>query len=391
MKKLNTLIVLLALSAGVFAQGPFTIVSWVSGSLADDPTAVYYDTDFSVDAYPKMTVEALKAKSSFTVDVAAIDDLGIQDIWSRLGDVNLISNLTSDGGLTSSPFDLDANGDGTYGGAWKAFYDDQNLYVLMKYVDANGIVDALTTDYFEICFQTKATDRYEAGFQAATSQFGVDGSNAQYGRFIELGGGKAVLTPDGISKVESSKGQTGDWASGLGSANTPEYSWNPTQDGTIWAMVAFNFADYMMYMTDEWGAYDASNYVAFDPTAIPTIAFEMKTGAKVGTETNLEYWWNSDLNDSYAFVYFNGLLHFSDQTFDPVGVEKYMKPADKSAFIYDNILKFKGYDSPVNVDIYSVVGQKVKSATNVSTLSVADLNNGLYIVKVGDDVFKVMK
>ena len=97
------------------------------------------------------------------------------------------------------------------------------------------------------------------------------------------------------------------------------------------------------------------------------------------------------LMNGYCLIYFNGYLTFSTDEWVPVGKTNYLKPADKSAYIYDNILKFKGYDSPVNVDVYSVVGQKVKSATNVSTLSVADLTKGVYVVKVGDDVYKVMK
>ena len=337
--------------------------------------------------------------------MTTIDEIELQDIWSRLGDAQLVSKLSDTNTAGGDPFDLDANGDGTFGVAWKAFYDAENLYVIIKYVDTNGF--AVGTDdkdnrSMEMCFQTKEKDRYEAGYTAALdstfTKFTRKGTNAQYGRFSELGGGKSVWGPDGVTATEASTGQTGAWGGTIAAANTPETSWNPTQDGTIWGIMAFNFADYLMYLDDEWGATEAANEVAFDPTAMPTISFDVKSNAATkgvdaegaAVDLSSQYWWNG-INDSYAFVYYAGYLTFSSEEWVPVGTADYLKAAPKSAYIYDNLLKFKGYDKPVNVDIYSVVGQKVKSAKNVSTLSVADLNRGLYIIKVGDDVFKVMK
>jgi hypothetical protein len=401
MKKLNAIFVLLALAAGVYAQGPFTCVSWVQGSLADNVDAAYYDVDFATDAYTKAEATAMKTKADYVIDIAAIDEIELQDIWSRLGDASLVANLSESANAGGDPFDLDANGDGTFGLAFKAFYDAENLYVIFKYVDANNFAVATAgTDNrsMEICFQSKEKDRYEAGYQAALdSTFGKftrKGTNAQYTRFVELGGGKALFGPDGVSETVSSVGQTGAWGSSIGAANTPETSWNLTQDNTVWAIQAFNFADYLMYLDDEWGATEAANEVAFDPTAIPTISFDVKSNATTivaDADANSQYWWSSNVNDGYTFIYFNGYLNFSEEEWVPVGTEDFLKAAPKSAYIYDNVLKFKGYESPVNVDIFSVVGQKVKSAKNVSTLNVSDLNRGLYIVKVGDDVYKVMK
>ncbi len=393
MKKLNTLFVLLAMSVGVFAQsGPFTIIGWVN--LAADGA---YNFNFNDNPFTKGTVEAMKTKSAYVIDMAAIDEIQIQEIWDQLGDPYLIANKT---GGTAAPVDLDANAEGTFGSAFKAIYDDENLYVLFKYVDTERIAGDGTTDKpdtreFEIAFQTRDIDRYEAGYLAAAGTvYGPNGQNAQYGRYIELGGGKAVFSGEaGISATQASPGQGtgGAWVSSIGAANTPETFWTTTQDGTVWAIVAFNFQDYMTALIDEWGATEAANIVGLDPTETSTITFDVKQNATVNTDDVIKYWWNGTDDNVYCLNYFAGYLHFSDEEWVPLGTNDILKAAPKSAFIYDNILKFKGYDSPVNVDIYSVVGQKVKSAKNVNTLSVADLTNGVYVIKVGNDVFKVLK
>ena len=78
----------------------------------------------------------------------------------------------------------------------------------------------------------------------------------------------------------------------------PMVSWNLKQDNTVWAIVQFNFADYLMYLNDEWGTSTPENEVAFDPTAIPTIAFDVKSDANVGaSDAPVEYWWSSNVNE----------------------------------------------------------------------------------------------
>lgn len=66
--------------------------------------------------------------------------------------------------------------------------------------------------------------------------------------------------------------------------------------------------------------------------------------------------------------------------------------SDQSAYIAYDILRFKGYDKPVDVDVYSVVGQKLLSVKNVNEVNVAELKSGIYIVRVdGTASYKVAK
>jgi hypothetical protein len=66
--------------------------------------------------------------------------------------------------------------------------------------------------------------------------------------------------------------------------------------------------------------------------------------------------------------------------------------SNQSAYIYYDILRFKGYDKPVNVDVYSIIGQKILSVKNVNEVNVSSLKSGIYIVRVDDKAsYKVSK
>lgn len=380
MKKFNIVVLLLTLAYAVSAQ-PFETVWWNPGEWpsADNPQAM---ADVPYDG---KTVVAKKAEWEVQLDL--LDDIGISDIWDRLGDVQYVDNLTNDAGGDS--YDLD--GDATFGAAFKTFWDDQNLYVVLMYKDVNSVADDGSRS-FEIGFQTRDIDRYEAGYQAA-----VDGDsslrwqNMQYCSYVELGGGKALFTDAGVTETVRPIGQTGDWGSSIGAGGTWEYNWTVDQDNTIWAVLQMAFDDYLVYLVDEWGEATADNIESLDPTVTRTISFEVKSNSTVGEE-KMEYWWSADDNNAYQSVYWNGYLEFSDETFFPVSTEKFEK-SEKLAYIYDNILRFKGFDNPVDVEVYSIVGQKVMAAKNVSTLNVSELDRGIYLVKVDGEkqAFKVMK
>ena len=58
------------------------------------------------------------------------------------------------------------------------------------------------------------------------------------------------------------------------------------------------------------------------------------------------------------------------------------------------MLRLKGFDTAVDLEVYSIIGQKVLSAQNVTgELNVSELNDGVYIVKINNtkEAFKVLK
>jgi len=375
MKKFNAILILLGLSLGAFAQVPFAGINWVGWAT---------EADFSAAPYDKPTIDAMLTKSTYAVDVAELDEITLPGVWDR---------LTADAGVINTHYTAPTAGTDPSGDdfkcEFKAFYDDENVYIAMKWVDAAAF-SAADSRFFEIAFQTKEKDRYEAGFTASTT---LAQQNAQYCRFNELGGFKAKLTNTGVTESVGTKGQTGAWGSSLNAANTFDYNYNVDGDGTLWAVIAFNYADHLMYMTNEWGAYEAANYTTFDPSAKQTVAFEIKCVCQDAGAVSNEWWWSGAVNNTYTIVWDNGYLNFSDVEWIPVGISNNLVKGDQSAFIYNDVLRFKGFDRPVNVEIYSVIGQQVRTAQNVSELNVSDLRDGIYLVKVDgvDKAFKVLK
>jgi len=65
----------------------------------------------------------------------------------------------------------------------------------------------------------------------------------------------------------------------------------------------------------------------------------------------------------------------------------------QSAYIANDMLKFKGYDKAVNVEVYSILGKKVISANNITEVNVSELAKGVYMVRVNNEkqAYKVMK
>ena len=69
------------------------------------------------------------------------------------------------------------------------------------------------------------------------------------------------------------------------------------------------------------------------------------------------------------------------------------KASTQLAYIAHDVLRFKGYDSAVSVEVYSILGQKVLSAKNINQINVSNLRNGVYMVRVnnGKQAFKIIK
>ncbi len=309
MKNLLLLCFWIVFTSSLWSQGPFTVINWIN---LTDPD---YSPDFSENPYAKKSVEAFRLPSSTSIDIPSMDLQDIMDLWLVVGDENFITNPLS---IQEDPFDLDEEGNGTFGASFKVCYDDGNLYVLMKYVDKNEITqqpdDSRT---FEVMIQTREPDRYEAGFHAATEVYGFNGSNAQYGRFVELGGYKYALNRDGFIESTSNMGQEGNWAQCLGAENIPENKWIVDQEGTAWCILGLNFADNMMYMDDEWGGYTPSNYVGFDPATKNIISFDIFSSTW-NSERNINYGWSTNTMDGFELIYYSGYLFFESRLPQPL-------------------------------------------------------------------------
>ncbi len=77
----------------------------------------------------------------------------------------------------------------------------------------------------------------------------------------------------------------------------------------------------------------------------------------------------------------------------PSAVQVIKSESSQSAYIANDILRFKGYDSAVDAEVYSILGQKVLIAKNINELNVSSLIHGVYLVRVnsGSQAFRVVK
>jgi hypothetical protein len=373
MKKIYTLLVILvfmAFATQLYSQDTLKPIGWITY-----PS----DVNWSVDKFAKKAVTIKKAPADWTFDAGTFV---LSEIWDKLGDENEIKNNTrSEGG--------DLYQKDVFGATWKAFYDNEFLYVGLKYVDVNQQVPNENKG-FEICFQTKYRDRYEPGWQKAQS---IEGKNKQYARYIQLGGGKTRLaaTSSGatIDEFNSSNGITGTWENNavvltsLGDPLNEFFNWEVDGDNTVWAVVRYSFTDHMYYLTDEFAADEESNRTAFNPVDKDTISWEVKNNSSNVTGSEIEYWWNSDVNDGFEAIYYNGYLIFGTGVWGSTGIDDNMNIDRMSVYLAGKVLHLKGIDR-ADLTIYSLLGQYVCSAENVSELDVSGLNQGFYLVKIGN-------
>jgi len=388
MKKITTLLMLLFAATFTFGQVAneyFSPVSWWTPPR---------NTDFSsVDPGVSQTVIPMAnalMDGNIAIDELIADD--VMNIWDRIGDPNLIAGETNG---NVDPFDLDANGDGTFGASWKAFYDSESLFVILKFVDTDA---QSTARWFELALQTKEYERYEAGFQAAsavdTAGVGYQIMNDQYGCFVELGGMKLKFDETGVVENAMSVGATGSWGTGIGGTAVGDVATILEADGTLWYILQVAFDD-LQYYVDEWAA-ETDNLASMDPAVETMISFEPTSRATVpvdGEDVEYAAWWNG-VNNAYCSVYYQGKLEFGTTEFNPVGIGTVDPIVETRAYIYNDMLRLKGYDTAVDLEVYSIIGQKVLSAQNVSgELNVSELNDGVYIVKINNtkEAFKVLK
>jgi hypothetical protein len=175
-------------------------VSWVNWANEPDYEGV---TGYDANPYENPDVTIYQAPSTWTpvADVASFDAT-----WDVLGDEHMVANPTNVTG--GDLFDLE--GDATFGASWKGVHDGENFYILLKYVDINGVADAATKT-FEIMAQPTSILRHEPTFVAAadsTAENTASGEdlvlqyqNQAYARSVELGGGKALFVKEWLMNM----------------------------------------------------------------------------------------------------------------------------------------------------------------------------------------------
>jgi hypothetical protein len=121
-----------------------------------------------------------------------------------------------------------------------------------------------------------------------------------------------------------------------------------------------------------------------------TLADNDVVGDGLGVRNRLVYYNTGDLK--YAGENW-GAMDLATLVFDKTTAVRTDKVSDKLAYISYDMLKFKGYDKAISLEVYSILGQKVIAEKNVNEVNVSNLVKGIYIISVngGKEVYKVMR
>ncbi len=380
----------LTLSPQTLGAAPHIIygVSWVNWATEPEYSKTPNNT-------PKVTVKKAPASWTPVNSVASFDAT-----WNVLGDANLVAKPTDIAG--GDLFDL--KGDATFGASWKAVHDGKNVYVLLKYLDKNGVTDANSMT-FEIMAQPTSPVRHEPTFLAAKDSTADKTlskagevkryQNQSYARNVELGGGKALFKDGMVSEYAASIGKVknawqnfvvGNWGAnekGLEALLDANHFWNKT-DGVIRAVYVMSLDGALSYPENP--ANLAGPRKAFKVGE--TFSFDVKTNALKGAK-KVEYFWSADKNNGYASNYYSGHLTLVDVV---TAISEIRVQKEAQVYMNNDMLYVRG-NQPVDLEVYNVVGVRMKVAKNVSRLSMQDLQNGIYLIHInnGQEAVKVVK
>jgi hypothetical protein len=393
MRKLTFLCLLLLISFWSSGQKIYGI-SFLDWSKEPD----YPDRDgYAAFPYntPRVNVKRAPVAWQPVSNVASFDST-----WKMISPENLIARPTNTEG--GDLFDL--NGQATFGASWKAIHDGKNLYVLLKYFDKNGIADpgslsfdvmAQPTSPFRHEFTFKASADSTADKTAAGADLGIIYANMAYARSTELGGGKAVFKNGYVSEYSASVGMVKNgwqnfyssrWGAnqaGQDALQKTSHFWN-SSGGVIRAVLVMSFDGALSYPLDPSKINGSRKSVKIGDT----ISFDVKSIALRGLK-KVEYFWSADRNNGFASIYYSGQLRLS-------GTDLSVLSADmirQTKFYYYNGVVYLKSGQPSDIEIFNLMGVKVKDAIHVNKLSLQDLKDGIYLVRVNKEpqALKILK
>lgn len=384
MKKLNLLIVLMMVSILSFGQ-VLVGVDWMVSS----------NVDYSETPYDQPEYIAFKAPESWT-PINSVETFDAT--WDLLGTPNFISNKTGHNNYTGEDY-FDLDGAGTFGASWKAVHKDGMLFLLIKQVDTENRIGADGKFIIEVMSQplnslrrenADAPIRWEPTFEAAGDT--IVKRNFAYLRFYELGGYKleaehtaGMVAPIGVYGLYG-KTATNEW-SGVTEVIEmfvdlmDDSFWNKAEDGTHRIVVAMDFENTLSYPEDPENIGENNPKVPFEVGDV--VILDIKTNAWIGADGNnnrLEHFWAANVNEGFSQIRLNGLITVSEEQI-VTNVREIAQIDQPGAYFYNGMLYVRGSE-PVNLEVYNMLGAKVKSAQNVRELSLNLLKNGMYFVRI---------
>ncbi len=283
-------------------------------------------------------------------------------------------------------------GDADFKGEFKVFYDDNNLYVFIKFVDDN----ITGTESVEIPWATyfKLYGKNPWGGDPLKEYV-----NAWYLRYSAFGSYKTSFNKNGFvnaMKIDFASptaqgiltwGGTNENLSGNLSvddksvAGSGVVKWIITIGYQAFTSVGFSNETTPLprpdFNVDIFKALNGKKGLSFD------VKVNDKDANDVGGK-EAQYWWNATNNDCYSHTWYAGFLGVEE--LNAVDNTK----ADASVFskITSDRIDLK---TPMNVDIHNVTGVRVATLKAVNSIDLNTLKQGVFIIRAGNSTLKIVR
>ena len=285
--------------------------------------------------------------------------LTFDQLWAEIPDATVQSIDRSREGKTAVPGNADK-------GTWKATYDDDNIFLLVKYADDA----AISGGKFEVMY----SPYYKLEGYVTTAMDPSAATGVPYVRFGAMGGWKVEVNAAGATDSHTTI-----MANPMEHSGTNENEYNTLTGNTVndfKVLVQIPFAS----------LYDQENNVEFSIDNWATIndgkgiAWDVKY-VRNGDE---EYCWSTDFNDTYYSNVRAGYLNINEY----ISVEGVVADEDSNMTITNNQITLA---NAVNVQIYNVSGLLVMSVSGLTEIPTTELASGVYIVVAGNETAKFVK
>lgn len=283
-------------------------------------------------------------------------------------------------------------GDADFKGEFKAFYDDSNLYIFVKFVDdnitGNESVEIPWATYFKLYGKTPI-------FGDPARPY----ANFGYLRYSAFGSYKATFNKTGFVNAMKI-----DFAS-------------PTAQGVLtWSGTNENLSGNLSVVDKsvpgtgvvKWIitlGYQAFTSVGFSNETMPLprpdfnvdifkamnggkgLSFDVKVNDKDANDVGQEahYWWNSTSNNCYSHTWYAGFLGIEEKT-----AVKNTSANQPSVFakVNSNTIQL---NETCNVEIFNLIGSKVSESKAVNSVNLCSLSKGAYIIRAKNESVKIIR
>ena len=276
-------------------------------------------------------------------------------------------------------------GDSDFKGAYKAFCDESNIYILLQFADddvtGNETLEVAWAPYLKI--DAPEVEGTPAAWYARYYQFG-----AYKATFKNTGFDAAMIVTGSGPNADGSNGNI-NWGGTNEILSNNLFLDNKTATGskTVKWIVTIGFPALTgearpEFNLDIWNALNDGKGISLDMKVNDVDADDALTGDPAAQKP-AEYWWNSTNNDAYAVTWYAGFLKVGN----PVGIQQiFTKESIFERVTPNEVLLNK----TANVAVYNILGSKILEKKEVMRIDLSNLKTGVYIIRANNESLKVV-